>query len=195
MYGYSWTKEAFYVVKNSARREHKGQKFSWDLCGCFYLLSCKTVPCLPVGVWDVLPKEQFHPYSPSVLVTKPGIQEAFILMSQESLCIIWYSSVSVLKLCEKKKKKKQSFPLTRMYSLKSRGQRLLCGRSQHATRCCRRKHKHWLGYHLLLFLRSSRHKLHVGVSVNLMYMLPDVTCHTLTLLLPNFNELNWGCQT
>lgn len=137
-------------------------------------------------------------YSPmsSALVTKPGIYQAFILMSQESLCIIRYSSVSALKLCEKKNKT-QSFPLTRMYSLKSRGQRLLCGRSQHATRCCRRKHKHWLGYHLLLFLRSSRHKPHVGVSVNLMYMLmlPDVTCHTLTLLLPNFNELNWGCQT
>lgn len=127
-------------------------------------------------------------YSPmsSALVTKPGIYEAFILMSQESLCIR-YSSVSALKLCEKKNKK-QSFPLTRMYSLKSRGQRLLCGRSQHATRCCRWKHKYWLGYHLL-FLRSSRHKLHVGVSVNLMnmLMLPDVTCHTLTLLLPNFN--------
>lgn len=67
------------------------------------------MPCLPVGVWDVLPKEQFHLYSPSVLVTKPGIYEAFILMSQESLCIIWYSSVSALKLCEKKKKKAAEF--------------------------------------------------------------------------------------
>lgn len=41
----------------------------------------------------------------SALVTKPGIYEAFNLMSQESLCIIRYSSVSALKLCVKKNKK------------------------------------------------------------------------------------------
>lgn len=104
MYGYARIK-VFYGVKN---------------CGSDYP-SCKTVVMAPSRT-SVLPREQvlsFHIYISAVCYKKWDFCGAFILTGQER------QSISALNL---------SFPLTRAYSLKSRGQSLgVCGGSRPAT--------------------------------------------------------------
>lgn len=182
MYGYSWIKEVF---KNSGRAE--GTKFSWDICSCYYLLSCKTVPCLPVGIWDVLPREQFLPfisiYKQCACYKNWDIYGAFILMSQESLCIIIGTLVSALK-------RTKEFPFdTDVFSEEQRvepfvWQILACN----VMLLVETQTLAWIS--LAATLWSSRPKPHVGVSLNLMYILPDVTCYTLESL-SNFSSITY----